>query len=433
MANPVPPQMQIAQENLERAVAAVEKKPVDLLALPWAEIEKALIKLLGGPFRVDRPEHQTLALGVGAVFAARLAREHGAFWFPNRDSLEGAELGFPDALVKLSPFGAAMDALSRSRLQQLEDLTADLRKSLAQAKFSIAGQGAPARLRPDDYMRLFDPGFIQISALDPAKAKQAWDGTPPAAAREIRDALGRTTKLPPEAKKQFESQVVGSLSRLDPARPLAQQPEAARLAELVGHLFAARQVSGIGPEEFWREMVIPVAAIGAAAQFPPVEQEDLEAFAAGAPVIALYADMVPYQTPAGDEDGLLGFIPPEHVELAHGGIGRGSAQLPRLMKVKPDALRALLKSFDPAKARDSLKRFGEYLEQKAGKKPAPQPQVEQIEEAAFALLDDLKRVLAAVDQGADLYVRRLTEAEAASEPALTLLRDALQGPRIILA
>jgi hypothetical protein len=42
-------------------------------------------------------------------------------------------------------------------------------------------------------------------------------------------------------------------------------------------------------------------------------------------------------------------------------------------------------------------------------------------------------VLAAVEQGADLYVRRLTEAEAASEPALALLRDALQGPRIILA
>src|SRR5262249_37043028 len=106
---------------------------------------------------------------------------------------------------------------------------------------------------------------------------------------------------------------------------------------------------------------------------------------------------------------------------------------PRLIKVKPDALQALFKTYDAAKLKDGLQRFARYLEEKAGKKQAEPAQAKRMEEVAFALLDDAKRVLAAVDQGAELYVRRLTEAEAASEPALALLRESLQGPRIILA
>jgi hypothetical protein len=38
-----------------------------------------------------------------------------------------------------------------------------------------------------------------------------------------------------------------------------------------------------------------------------------------------------------------------------------------------------------------------------------------------------------VDKGAELHVRRMTGAEAELEPELSLVRDALQGPRIILA
>jgi len=430
--SPVPPQMQHAQESLSRAVAEVEKRPVDLLKASWVEIEQSAIKLLGGAFKLDRPEHQQVALGVAAVLASRLSAEMGAFWFPQRDTLEGAALGFPDALVTLSPFGAALDALSRSQLGKLEELTAELRKSIAAAKFSIAGGGAPARLRPDDYARLFDPGFVQLTALDPARSKQVWEGTPAAAAREIRDALGRSTQLPAEAKRQMEAQLVGTLSRMDQQKPLQQQAEAAGLGDLLGHLFASKAASGIGPEELWQEVAFPLAMIGAPPQFPPLEQEDLDAYAAGAPVVGLYVDLVPYATPAPDEDGLLGVIPMEHLGLPPGASGRGAS--PRLIRVKqPDALRALFKGFDPAKTKDALQRFGKYLEEKSGKKPPDPAQAQRMEEIAFLLLEDVRRLLGAVDQGAELYVRRLTEAEAASEPALALLRDALQGPRIILA
>jgi hypothetical protein len=51
-------------------------------------------------------------------------------------------------------------------------------------------------------------------------------------------------------------------------------------------------------------------------------------------------------------------------------------------------------------------------------------------DAAMTLLTDLKQ---AVTAGRDVYVRRMTEAEASSEPALGMVRQALSAPRIILA
>jgi|GEM_PF-2210265 len=128
----------------------------------------------------------------------------------------GAKIGpglQPEALLTLSPFGAVLDALAQSKLTRLDDLTAELRKSLASAKFGLSGSGAQVRLRMEDYARLFDAGFIQLTALDPAKAKQAWEGTPAWAAREIRDALGRSNQLPPEAKRQMEAQLVGTYAK----------------------------------------------------------------------------------------------------------------------------------------------------------------------------------------------------------------------------
>ena len=67
----------------------------------------------------------------------------------------------------LSPFGAVMEALATARLARLDDVQKDIRNSLAQVKFGAGGLGGGAqRLHPEDYMRLFDPGFVQVVALD---------------------------------------------------------------------------------------------------------------------------------------------------------------------------------------------------------------------------------------------------------------------------
>jgi len=161
MEIPQPPQLAAARAQLETVLEQVEKRKVDLMTESWGAIEKVAVKLLGGPFRVDSPQHHLVALGLAAAFGSRLGKDLNAFWFPSRESPEGAALGFPEALIMLSPYGAVMDAFMAAKLEMLEQLEKDVRASLAQVKFG-AGGGQAARLGPSDYMRLFDPGFVQL-------------------------------------------------------------------------------------------------------------------------------------------------------------------------------------------------------------------------------------------------------------------------------
>ena len=70
MAFPVPPHVNAAQEQVAAALQQAEGKPVDLEKAPWDDIEKTAIKVLGGAFQVQRPEHQMLALGLAGALAA---------------------------------------------------------------------------------------------------------------------------------------------------------------------------------------------------------------------------------------------------------------------------------------------------------------------------------------------------------------------------
>ncbi|MBF5044129.1 hypothetical protein FGE12_17150 [Aggregicoccus sp. 17bor-14] len=430
MAFPVPPHVNAAQEQVAAALQQAEGKPVDLEKAPWSDIEQAAIKVLGGAFQVQRPEHQMLALGLAGAFALRLHLEHQAFWFPNRDAPEGASVGFPDALIMLSPFGAVMDALGQGKLSKLEELAGEIRRSLASVRFSANPAAQPqGKIAPEDYQRLFDPGFLQFTVLDAAKGKSTFEAKPEALARDIREALGRTQPpLPAEARQQFEGQIVGSLQRLEPGKPLSEQIERApRVVELMGHLFATVGGTGSAPEEFWQDLVLPLLFIGAPASFPPLDDEEVGAFNQGADPLALFVDVVPYAQPA-PEEGLLGAFDVGDLGLPHPAFAKVPAV--RLIKLNTAKVKPLLEKFDADKTRDALKRFTAYLEQKAGKPAQASPQGQEMLNAALTLLTDLRRSV--VSTNGDLCLRRLTEAEAASEQALALVRKALSAPRIIL-
>jgi hypothetical protein len=431
-AHPVPQHVSQAQAQLAAALEKVEGKPVDLLKAPWPEVEKSVIKLLGGAFQVNRPEHQALALGLAGAFAARMASEHQAFWFPNRDSPEGATLGFPEAIIMLSPFGAVMDAMGQGKLSKLEDLSADIRRSLGQVRFGAGAAtslGGQPKLGPVDYQRLFDPGFLQFVVLDPAKAKTTFEGKPDVLARDVKDALGRTQPpLPKEAREQFDGQIVMSLQRLEPGKSLADQVERApRLVELMAHMVATVGGTGCAPEEFWAEIVLPLLFIGVPQQFPPLDEEELEAYKEGAEPLALFVDVVPHAHKA-PEEGLLGAFEMTDIGLPHPSFAKVGAL--RLIQINPDHIKPLLEQFDAAKTADVIKRFTQHLAEKSGKPAQESEQGKQMMDAAMLLLTDLKRAVT-TGQG-PLCLRRLTEAEAASEQALALVRRALQGGRIIL-
>jgi hypothetical protein len=197
---PRPPQLDSAFQQVTAVLTQVQGKPVDLVKDSWSDIEAGVIKILGGPFNPGQMEHQVIALGLAAALGDRLHADHQAFWFPYRETPEGASLGFPEALIMLAPFGAIVDALASGKLERIEEVVKTIRNSLAQAKFGGAGQ-QQMRLGPEDYMRLFDPGFVQVVGIDAAKTKQAWDSSPEKLAIDLRDAINRAPRLPPDVKK----------------------------------------------------------------------------------------------------------------------------------------------------------------------------------------------------------------------------------------
>jgi|CXWL01.1.fsa_nt_gi hypothetical protein len=432
MDNLVPPQMAQARAQLEALLEQVEKKKVDLVTAPWAEIEKSAVKLLLGPFRLDRPEHHVVALGVAAAWGERLMKEHGAFWFPNRDAPEGASIGFPEALIMLSPYGGVVEALLASKLERLQEVTQEIRTSLAKVKFSpAAAASGPMRLGPADYQRLFDPGFVQLVAMDAAKAATGWNLTGPRIASELREGLVRIgSRLPAEVKQQLEAQLLGALTRLDPSKPLIDQVERApRVAELVAQLWGTKESTGAAPEEFWEDVVFPTLFIGAPAAFPKLEGEELELLKRQVDPYFLFLEVVPHQYPA-PEEALLGAFPGNALDVLAPQLSKVGS--PRLVKVTTDSIKAAVAAFDPAKTQEAVARFCAQAHEQAGTKgpAAPQGDAAQMFEAAVVLLTDLKKTMAA---GGDLCVRRLTEGEAGGEAPMVALRAALQGPRIILA
>jgi hypothetical protein len=421
-----------ATQQLAASLARVTGAPIDLKSASWADIEKGVIRLLMGPFQPDQPEHQLVALGLAGVFADRLIESDQAFWFPHREAPEGGMIGFPEAVLMLSPFQAVADALGRGKLERLEEVTADIRRTLAQARFAPSG-GAPVRLRPEDYARLFDPGFLQFMLLDPRRTKELWDAKPSVLSADLRAALARVSaqRMSAEAKAQFEQQIAGSLARLDPARTFGDQvAQAPRLAELMLTLVAATKQTGSAPDEFWEQAVFPLLFTGAPTTYPPLDDQDLEAAKQGVDPLALFLDVVPYSSPA-PEDGLLGVFPMQEIDVPHPSMTQGG--VPRLLVVPKAVLQSKLAGYDLRATRASLDGFTKYLSEKAGKPIAASAPGKQMEDAALALLAEVKGLLDGAPAEAQLVMRRLTETEALSDGALQAVREAMQGPRIILA
>ena len=108
--------------------------------------------------------------------------------------------------------------------------------------------------RPEEYARLFDPGFLQFILVDPRRTKELWDAKPSALSADLRTALAGVgaQRMSAESKTQFEQQIAGALARLDPARSLGDQVgQAPRLAELMVTVVAATKQTGSAPDEFW--------------------------------------------------------------------------------------------------------------------------------------------------------------------------------------
>jgi hypothetical protein len=229
-------------------------------------------------------------------------------------------------------------------------------------------------------------------------------------------------------KKALESQLLGAIAALGPNKTLVDQmAQAGRLVELAPHLVATVEATRPAPEEFWSAVVFPILFIGAPKTFPPIGEEERAALREGVDPLSLYLDIVPYQFPTADE-GVLGVFAADAISPVHPAM---AALAPlRLVGLKLDAIGPALEAFDPAKSRDAFERFVDFVREQTGQ-AVEGTQTQRVLEEASLLIRELRAVWDARQKGIPA-IRRLTEAEAAGEPALALVRKALQGPRIIL-
>ena len=132
----IPPHLEAALLQLGEALAKVEGHPVDLLKVPWPEIEKGIIKILMGAFDLRRPEH---------AFADLEALTHLAHHGPFRVLMAGLlHQGF--VLVRVERLAEGGDRFDAVLGERREDLLVDDRQPLGHAG---GRRGARATLRSE--------------------------------------------------------------------------------------------------------------------------------------------------------------------------------------------------------------------------------------------------------------------------------------------
>ncbi|MCL2012628.1 MAG: hypothetical protein FWG75_07585 [Cystobacterineae bacterium] len=431
-----PPHMEAALSQLVLLLKTAEKREVDYLNASWSEIEKSVIKVLGGAFKFSKPEHQLIALGLTAILGEKLLYLHKGFWFPNCDSMAGVSLGFADAIIVLSPFEAVLDALSMASLGKLDELSQNLSNSLSSARMAsgIPLVGAP-KLDAQLYQRLFNSHFIQMLSLDMEKAEATWKRLPGQLMQELKEALTRTgSGLPAELKMHMENQFRAVFDAMEPHKPMGEQWEKhAQTCELAARLWASSASTGAVSEDFWEAVVFPLLFAGFPETFPPIEEEELEVVRKGVPDLYVFLELVPYAWPAPEEDALLGAFERLNIHPLSPRPSLGNAL--RMLKVDCEFLQKPLSEFSGEKLQMTLQRFSAYLkEQKGGAPPeALREQDAQIAlHSAMGLLEELKNMCGPHAHAHTVLLRRLTEAEAEVEGAFELIRKSLQGPRLIL-
>jgi hypothetical protein len=426
--------MAAALEQFRKILVSSEGTPIDPTTADWPEIEKGVILLLGGAFSPQEQRHLDVVFMVASALAERLRGEFGAFWFQNRSTPHGATVGFPQGILVFSPFEVVFELLGRAQLTQLGKVVEDLRAALARGG---AASAKPGGLGPADYQRIFDPGLVQMFAYDPKAVSAALDATAGSTVRDFEHGFSKlTSDIPEKVRAQITREVQGALGRLSADVPVgAQIARAPQLVEFVALVVGGTMGTGIAPAEFWEQLLLPLLHVGAAEDFATPDEEELASYREGVEPLLLYVDMVPYQTPAADEDGLLGVFPGDSVKLLD--PRWSGSQGVRVLQVDTAAIRDVCANFDAAEVRASVERFAAACAAAAGQPATPAPRAPgqpALLDLVLMLAQDVCTMVATIEQkGWALGLRYATESEAASEPVLQDLRRAIKEPRIVLA
>ena len=399
-SGPPPP----LHEPTQRLLEGLLPRAAD--ALSWAELGPALRALWPGAFEPENPAHRDRPLALWGLAGLRMARAHGGLWFPHREVVGGAAVGFPGtAEVYLPP--PALDALLGS---------GKLEEGLDRAEHALGerlARGLPVTGAPRtkaDFQCLFDAGQMQVLALDVSGLERLLRFTPEVLLDALFDA-GAVTR--PDLAPLALRHVFEPLARLPPEIPLGLHAASApRLLEDLALLFAGSAFTLPVAEELWIDVALPLlkvmpggdAASGMGAA-PAGGRDALE---------RLLATADASEGPAG----FLGFFSAAEVHPVLPELPVASA--PRLFQVSTEALKVRLSALDEPALRRAHRRLA------APGPDAPGP--DELFEEGLGLLAELAAAAqAARAPGHVLGVRRMTVDQARVDERHRGLGLALRG------
>ena len=197
-----PQQFADAAAEMISALKELEGDHLDPISAPWGDVEKGIIKMLGGALDPENPNHQAVVFMTGALFGERLESSFDAFWFPNRSSRFGATMGLPEVLTVVSPLDVAEQALAKGDLAKLDEVQRDLRNARAKATLGLDA-GTPERLGPETYQNLFDPALVQFAAFDEKAAEEVLNTTPSVIMRIFRQRCQKSPTRPTRKSRKI--------------------------------------------------------------------------------------------------------------------------------------------------------------------------------------------------------------------------------------
>jgi hypothetical protein len=221
-----------------QALAILAKEGVDPLKDSFADFAPIIRKRGAG---------KTVAVMLAAMFARKLATEHGAFWFIQRDAPLGAALGFPKVFFTFSPVTLTEATLAQGDVGALDTRERELRESLNKYLTPIGAE----KLTPALYQELLDPGFVRFIVLDPARVEQALNMPAKHAVQELCEAIDASVSEPAR-RDSIDAMWLDPLEKLEGQVALREQiARAPRAIERFVHMFATVSASEPAAASFW--------------------------------------------------------------------------------------------------------------------------------------------------------------------------------------
>ncbi|MCX5741856.1 MAG: hypothetical protein NT062_05065 [Proteobacteria bacterium] len=348
-------------------------------------------------------DHWEVWFTFGAWIGETIRRRHGGHWLMMGDDPHTWRIGFSKIFLEIAPFVFSEQLLrmgsgaTRKMVSEIERI-----RGLHEDQAKADNGQALDRFLAQHYIRQHTVPLGQWMAMDFAGLAKLWNEEPTEKLIEAIKEAG--PRLGPQ-NQQIVEQVIGAVSRANPAVPIAKQTNDRGLFEAIAQIVGLRRATAPIAIDILERVVMPALHVGIPEGFPPLDEDDLANLSKGIEMFAFFVEVVPHKFQADDE-GFLGTIPHEQLTTPYADrnvleIGKGD-----WVVVNPAHFIPMLTEFDPAKL---LEKYDEFVKYIAGNPDAPRRRDDgrMLAEVAVRALADLKGCVGVAAQNQDALLFRL--------------------------